>query len=58
MQTLAPFLLQSSSLPVGGSLSGEEANHTESSTNTDTQADTLVGKWTATDPTSTVSSVC
>lgn len=44
MQTLAPSLLQSSSLPVGDSLSSEEANHTESSTNTATQGDTLVGK--------------
>lgn len=44
MLTLAPFLLQSSSLPVEGSPVSEEADRTESSTNTDTPADTVVGK--------------
>lgn len=44
MLTLAPSLLQSSSLPVEGSLVSEEANHTESSPNTGTQGDTVVGK--------------
>lgn len=43
MQTLAPFVLQSSNLPVGGSVVTEDVNQTES-TNTDTQGDTLVGK--------------
>ncbi|XP_041794408.1 alpha- and gamma-adaptin-binding protein p34 [Chelmon rostratus] len=36
----------SSSLPIEGSLVSEEANHTESSTNTDTQGDTVVDAMT------------
>ena len=44
MLTLAPFLLQSASLPVEGSPVSEEAEHTESITNTDTPGDTVVGK--------------
>lgn len=44
MLTLAPFLWQSSSLPVEGPLVSEEANHTESTTNTGTPGDTVVGK--------------
>lgn len=51
MLTLASFLWQSSSLPVEGSLVSEETNHTESSANTDTQEDTVVGKWTTPDET-------
>lgn len=38
--------MQSSSLPEEGALVNEEANHTESSTNSDTQENTVVGKWT------------
>lgn len=41
--SLAQFLCQSSSLSVEGTLVSEEANHTESTTNSDTQG-TIVGK--------------
>lgn len=43
--THAPSLWQSSSLPVEGPRVSEEASHTESSGNTNTQGDAVVGKW-------------
>lgn len=41
------FGLQSSNLPVGGSVSSEENENIESSTNMATHGNALVGKWTA-----------